>query len=662
MNRRKLKKKARPDLRHPPPPPPAARTQAWIYPACLAGILLGALLIRLLYISQARSTPIAHGLACDTDYYAGLAKKILSGDFAHPDFNYLNPVYPFFLAGIYGLFGQSVLAATAAQALLDTLSCLLVTRIAAQLMGRKAALLAGLVYAGYGLLIFYSGLMLSTTLTVFLFTASIAAQLAAGKTAKPQRFLLAGIVLGLAVLTRPNALLFLLFLPAWFFTVLKARSSPGAAARCFIVLLAGLGLVFAANAARNRAVSGRLTPFTAHGGLNFYIGNNPEAEGIFMCPPGISRLPIEQVKTSIALARAATGLPLSAHQVSNYWLSRGLRFIREQPRDAAALYIKKAAVFWRGDEPSLNIDYGLCATFVPLLRLPFFSFGLVAPLALVGLVFALRRDDRLLLLLFVAAHMAATIMFFVSDRYRLPAVPFLIILAVLALQQLAGMLRGRLFVRAAAAVAAASLAWACVNAPTAALPRPTLLHLQTNIGKTYIKMGAHDRAVSVLQEVLARDGGNAPARYSLGVARALQGRLDEAIAAYEAAISLAPDEAEYHNNLGNAWLNKDVPDRAAGHFTRALQLDPGYARAYFNLGNARIRQGRPREAVAAYQKSIELDPAFPTTHANLGIVYLYNFTDYARAAACIQKARVLGETIQPEILEKLRGGRDAASK
>ena len=65
----------------------------------LIGIFIFALFIRLLYLKQMLPTPLFHGLIADTEKFDSLALKILKGDFTHQEFIYLNPLYPFFLAG-----------------------------------------------------------------------------------------------------------------------------------------------------------------------------------------------------------------------------------------------------------------------------------------------------------------------------------------------------------------------------------------------------------------------------------------------------------------------------------------------------------------------------------------------------------------------------------
>lgn len=64
------------------------------------------------------------------------------------------------------------------------------------------------------------------------------------------------------------------------------------------------------------------------------------------------------------------------------------------------------------------------------------------------------------------------------------------------------------------------------------------------------------------------------------------GRLADAIAHYQTALSLKPDYPEAHTNLGNAFLRSGRPAEAVAEYRTALQLTPGYAPARENLSYA----------------------------------------------------------------------------
>jgi 4-amino-4-deoxy-L-arabinose transferase-like glycosyltransferase len=408
----------------------------------VAAIVLCALCVRAIFLGQLTESPLFHDLAADSADYERLAEKILSGDALDEAFVYQNPLYPFFLAALHKVFGPGTLPVLAVQTGLGAISCALLYAIGRATFGHRIALTAAGLQASYGILIFFSGLLLTTSLVVFLLLAAVSTLLAAQRRQRPGLFLLAGALFGLVMLGRPNALVLLLFLPLAF----PFAKRPGQASRSplvhFGVFLLGTALTLAPAAARNHAINGQFSPFPAIGGLAFYIANNAEATGRLTSPPGVSHAPITQIHTSIALAEQATGASLTPAEASAYWRARGFDYLLSQPVSAFSLYLRKARLFWQAEEIPLNVHYELYRTLTPILRFPWFGFGFIAPLALLGIgIASRRRENPALLLVVVLGYFAAALPFIVSARYRLPVVPFLILYAAYALDAIVSLVR-----------------------------------------------------------------------------------------------------------------------------------------------------------------------------------------------------------------------------
>jgi serine/threonine-protein kinase len=111
----------------------------------------------------------------------------------------------------------------------------------------------------------------------------------------------------------------------------------------------------------------------------------------------------------------------------------------------------------------------------------------------------------------------------------------------------------------------------------------------------------------------------AQAHNNLGLALRGQGRLAEAVEAYQAALRLAPRYALAHNNLGVALSQLGRRGEASCCYRRAVALDPGYAQAHDNLGLALAAQGRLPEAALAHRTAVRLDPASAAAHHHLGL-------------------------------------------
>ena len=128
----------------------------------------------------------------------------------------------------------------------------------------------------------------------------------------------------------------------------------------------------------------------------------------------------------------------------------------------------------------------------------------------------------------------------------------------------------------------------------------------------------------------------------MGLALASQGRLDEAMAEYRAALKLKPDYVEAHNNLGYALASRGRFAEAIAHYRKALQTGAHYAMIHRNLADALAHQGQLDEAIAQYQRTLEIQPADVLACYNLGNA-LAGRSRVDEAVACYRRALALAE-------------------
>jgi tetratricopeptide (TPR) repeat protein len=138
------------------------------------------------------------------------------------------------------------------------------------------------------------------------------------------------------------------------------------------------------------------------------------------------------------------------------------------------------------------------------------------------------------------------------------------------------------------------------------------------VARAQVETWRDDRALYT--HALAVTSGNHVAHGNLGLLLLDEGRVDEAIAHFQAAIAAHPEATKPHLNLGVGLATKGDHAGALAEYERAVRADPRYATARYNLGLELATAGRVDEAIAQYEEAIRLDPEYPLPHVSLGLV------------------------------------------
>ena len=136
-------------------------------------------------------------------------------------------------------------------------------------------------------------------------------------------------------------------------------------------------------------------------------------------------------------------------------------------------------------------------------------------------------------------------------------------------------------------------------------------------GRPSKRRGLLDQAITAYRQAVELQPAW-PAAYDklLGLL-ARMGRLDEAVAEYEARLLRDPDDALAHYLLARAHSRERRWEGAAAHFSRVLALKATFPEVLVNRGAAYQALGRWAEAVADYSRAIERNPNDADTHNNL---------------------------------------------
>ena len=101
-----------------------------------------------------------------------------------------------------------------------------------------------------------------------------------------------------------------------------------------------------------------------------------------------------------------------------------------------------------------------------------------------------------------------------------------------------------------------------------------------------------------------------------------QGKIEQAIAHYQQAISIDPMFADAYSNMGNAYNDLNRLEDAIKSYTTAIRLKPTFADAYANLANAYKRADALTMQLRVIEEALSLRPDFPDAYANLVHAYL----------------------------------------
>lgn len=552
--------------------------------AAVVGLLCaGALLYRLWILWSVAGLPTLVVPQGDGAFFHHWARDIAERSLWGDEVFFFDPLYAYFLGLLYAVIGQQGLLICVLQALLGVLGLWLLYDGARRLFGFPTAAATLGLAALYRTLAFYDVVLAKDFLGPLLLEAAFWAAARAVTLGRGRWWAAAGAALGLAGLVRGNLLVLIpaLAVTAWFIAGRRPRHA--------LLVLAGAGMILLPVAVRNLAVGGEFVLTAAQMGTNLYIGNQPGNDtGRYEPPPFLAGgTPLEEFVGFQREAERRLGRPLGRGEVSTYWRDEALAAILAEPGRFLRLTAKRLALLGnRREVPDIwDLDY-LAERALPL-RLPAASFGLVAPLALWGML-RLRREPRAALVPFLLAALplGSVALFFVFDRYRLPAVPFLALFAAGGLVHLAGALRCRAWRPLAAGLAVVGGLAVWVNLPIERL----------------VEVGRFDFSIS---------------HYNDALALIQLGRPAEAAPHLETVLRLRPEyrhHASLNALLGQCYERMGDPARGAEYYQIAAAARPDSPTGWLLVARARLAAGdvpAARLALATAEAAARRTPPEP---------------------------------------------------
>src|SRR5437868_2389300 len=404
-------------------------------------IFAGVLLIRVVVLARLTASPYLLPTRGDMHFYDDWAQRILSGQLTNHLAFYGLPGYPFLLAALYKIAGYGPFVPAFLQALLEAGTGTLIYKVSIGIFSgtglRRAQIVGVLAALGWAFFVpaqTYAAILMPTAWFIFIFWLILWRIISRRNAPKGWEAFFLGLLVGLTA-TAIATILFLIPLLVSAILIKPAISAqPLFRTRMSALLLLFLGAAAGTSPCwvNNCLIAHDRVFLSAHSGINFWIGNNPSANGYPRFPPGLRAGQAAMLQDSIDAAESAAGHSLKRGEVSHYWSAKARDYIERDPAAWLRLLALKLRTFWSAfqydDLSIITILREQKVTF------PGIYFGLVAAFALPAVVLGWKNAPAgRWITVAIVLHLLALLPVFTTERYRLPIVPGLLVFAAFGL-------------------------------------------------------------------------------------------------------------------------------------------------------------------------------------------------------------------------------------
>jgi 4-amino-4-deoxy-L-arabinose transferase-like glycosyltransferase len=339
------------------------------------------------------------------------------------------PGWPYFLAGVYGVFGPSIRVGMLVNAFLGGATAAMLIPLGTRLFRTEVGRAAGLLYAFWPGAVYFAATLMTESLFSFLLVASLL--LFATATDRPRRAVwcaAGGLAFGLASLVKAESLgltpALLAFL--WFSRPSLRAFVPAAAAAGLAVALALAPWVL-----RNHHHFDQFLVTSAGGGMNVYIGNHDGATGGEMFSAAA-----QYAKRHKGANRAETMLAMNRSGWADAWA-----FIQDDPTQELQILGRKlhrtytrddgGVVMLRGPGVGREKRFLSAAESLWLTRVAngFWYFALLAAAVGFGSIRSWGRPTQTLVIGALCTFAAIHLVFLGGPRFHLSEIPLLALVA-----------------------------------------------------------------------------------------------------------------------------------------------------------------------------------------------------------------------------------------
>jgi tetratricopeptide (TPR) repeat protein len=570
----------------------------------LIAIFTCAIAFRIIYILEIQNNPFFEHPRLDALFHDKWAVAIASGELVGDKVFFRAPAYPYFLATLYAMFGHNYLLPRIVQHVFGALSLLVLYFLARRMFGIRTAVLASIFTLLYPVLLYFEGELLFESLLAFFCLAWLAAVERCKERPSFGRWLFVGFIFGIVCCIRP---LFLVIAPFVFVWIVRQYFTSGASREgvrvLFTMVLACL-LPIIPITIRNYVVGNDIVLIAYQGGVNFYIGNNPEADGHSSMMPGLRGASWEN-RDQTYLVEKALGHPPSPSEESLFWYAKGFQFVVQQPMQYLSLLMRKAYLFWNWYEIPNNQNFYSFKKYSTLLQILPIGFWIVGPLGMLGMVMAFKKRRGGLAILFIVLYTSVIISFFVCDRFRLPIVPLLCMFAAFALDSLVEIAQRREWKQLLSAGVIGACCALLVNSNLFSIEKDTNSRDFLGVGIVELNKGNYLDAITNFQRSAESNNVPPPNLFlNWGVAEWGMGHKDRAITMFTEELLRYPDSYGSLNNLSYLYLSLGKIDSAIRFGSMAIRTKPYLPKAYIAIAQAYQKQGELEKAVVVLEQGL----------------------------------------------------------
>jgi tetratricopeptide (TPR) repeat protein len=610
---------------------------------------------------------------------------------------WLGPGYPQFIGWLYSLTGiitpQSILVAQMILSCATFLSVLLVTR---RLFGERSALIAGLLGILYAPWLYFDGMILSASWILFLNGMMLLLLIEFGGAMEDEprnwwAWAIAGGLCAVSALARPSILPFAVLLAAF----LAWRTFQHKLKPVFLLsFLLALIIVHLPMSIRNAREGGSPVFVTASGGVNFFIGNREGASGVYDELDFIQTFDAPAEAEGYRLeASKRVGHDVTLPEAAQIWQDFALRDIFSDKLGWIKIELKKLWWTLRNEEVANNFSFRATQMINPVVNTLPVRWGVLLPLAVVGLIMFWSERKRLPLFLFYAlSYVGSILLFFSSSEYRFPLILILLPLAGYGIHAVIEGFRSKHTTHVAIALIAYVAVLIPANAPSKTAhsqvyPRSDF----ANVGTVAMRYDMLTEAMAMFARALAVDPDYQPARLGLAEALWRTKNFDQAREEYARAGVSPPDSlsgapldalkakldsirtvagdsaalAELDRAIPNPeslavrdlWVERAKLQAASGNYGAAYismmtahELDPVSPDWPFWAAEYILQLDFPAQADSLYGVAVDLYPAYAPARIQRGFLALEvgNIDEAVRQSRELDKIKIPNDSIRAQ--------------